>query len=295
MQTQPSLSSGNLTESSTSNSLNILLVSDIHCGFKQLDLLKTWYAQNPQRFDYVFGLGDFDVIFPKPGDEITEKNNDYTSLTKILTCLEHFSDKIIYIPGNHDPIGLFSEENLQLTKNSTLVQKRSMLIGEGIQVVGLGGSLPGFFEKDGKLEINLDMYPYRNEEEMGKDLRELFEKHCNENVQTLLLTHTGPYYSSTVYIYREKEDRNLWLGSKEMDRLLKDKKYNILADLHGHSHPSIGRTNIGKVQIINPGSLIDRCFSILQLEKKKTTGLWVIKKSEFINLEVWEWGCKIEC
>lgn len=219
----------------------------------------------------------------EPGAPVTEKNNNYTDLTKNLTYLEYFSAPIIYIPGNHDPIGLFTEDP-KLTESSTLVQKKAALIAEKLQVVGFGGSLPGFFEKDGNYEINLDSYPYSNEEEMGKELEELLQTHCNDDVQTLLLTHTGPFYSNTTEIYLEKKQCNLVLGSKEMDRLLKNTKFNILADIHGHVHPSIGRTNIGNVQIINPGSVFEKGFGILKLQKLKSTQKWVISKTEFISL-----------
>ena len=99
------------------------------------------------------------------------------------------------------------------------------------------------------------------------------------------MTHTGPFTCSTTLIYREHEDRNLWLGSKSMEKLLKNyNKYNLLADIHGHSHPSVGRANIGKLQIINPGAMVVRNFGILQLHRSPLDERWVIKKTEFIDL-----------
>ena len=153
----------------SNRSLNILLVSDIHNGFEQLSHLKTWYDHHPQKFDYIFGLGDFDSLFPVPGEAISEKNNDCTELTKILKDLEYFKAPIIYIPGNHDPIGLHKEDP-KLTERSILAQNRALLIADKLQVVGFGGSLPGYWEKDGKYEVNLDSYPYSDDEGFGKDL-----------------------------------------------------------------------------------------------------------------------------
>ena len=272
----------------TANSLNILLVSDIHNGWQQLEKLRSWYDKNPQKFDYVFALGDFDGLFPVPGETINEKNNNYENMTKILTNLEYYNAPIIYIPGNHDPIGMFTTGDLKITEKSILVQNKSLLIAENLQVVGSGGSLPSYFEKDFKFDLNFDCFPYSNEEELGKDLNAVLEKHCNPDVQTLLLTHTGPFLSSTTIIYREKEKSNLWTGTKHLDQALKEPKYNILANLHGHAHPCIGRTNIGKVQIINPGSLVALQFGILSLHKKSDTKKWIVRESRFIDLFAYE-------
>jgi len=271
---------------SLKDSLRILLVSDTHSSFQQFDNLKTWYSRNPEKFDYIFATGDFDSLKIKPGDPITETNNDYSEITRNLTSLEHFSTPVIYIPGNHDPIFLFTEYP-KLTPHSISIQKKSLLIAENLQVVGMGGSLPGYWEKDEKLSINISGYPYRNETEYNEDLQKIISQEITnkeENVQTLLLTHTGPYTSSTALIYKDKEDGNLWLGSKELEKVLKNPKLNILADIHGHSHPGVGRANYTPLQIINPGSLFDGCFAIMHLKKNQIQKKWKICKTEFIDL-----------
>ena len=284
MEQQPSETySASSNPNSESKSLNILLVSDIHNSFGKLEKLKTWYDQNPQKFDYVFGLGDFDSIRPEPGDPVDQQNNDYSEITKMLTSLDYFSAPVIYIPGNHDPIRLHTESP-KLTPNSILVQNSSTIIGENLQVIGLGGSLPGFWEKDMEFELNRDSYPYNGEDDMGKDLNKLVAKYCNPKIQTILLTHTGPFYSSTTIIYRPDKKRNLWLGCKELDKILKRTELSILMNIHGHSHPSVGRANFDKVQIINPGSLVDMNIGTLLLEKRSASQKWAVKKTEFINL-----------
>jgi Icc-related predicted phosphoesterase len=261
-------------------------VSDIHSSFDHLANLKTWYTQNPEKFDYIFATGDFDSMKISPGDAVTETNTNYTELTRNLSGLEHFSTPILYIPGNHDPIGLFSQHP-RLTPNSYSIQNKSLLIAENLQVVGMGGSLPGYWEQADKYEINLDAYPYRNETEYNTDLQNIIEKEISkkaEQVQTVLLTHTGPYLSSTVLIYRDKEERNLWLGSKELEKVLKNPKWNILVNIHGHAHPGVGRANYAKLQIINPGSLVDGNFAIMHLKKNVLDKKWKISKTEFMDL-----------
>jgi Icc-related predicted phosphoesterase len=74
-------------------------------------------------------------------------------------------------------------------------------------------------------------------------------------------------------------------GSKTLNTLLKNPKYNFLVNIHGHTHAGTGRSNVNKVQVINPGSLKEGNFAILSLEKSEVSQTWIIKSTEFINLD----------
>ena len=87
-----------LAESSKTNqpepsqhSLKILVVSDIHNSFQNIQNLINLHKQSEPKYDYVFALGDFDVIRPEPGETTNDQNNNYTDLKRILTDLEAFS------------------------------------------------------------------------------------------------------------------------------------------------------------------------------------------------------------
>jgi Icc-related predicted phosphoesterase len=125
-------------------SLNILLVSDIHNDTKRLEKLKAWFSEKyKQRCHYVFALGDFDNINnnkPSPNLESTQ----YELISNMLSFLEFASVPILYIPGNHDAAGFYKEKP-NLTQHSKILNKNALKIGEGLQVVGLVGSIPGYY------------------------------------------------------------------------------------------------------------------------------------------------------
>jgi Predicted phosphoesterases, related to the Icc protein len=271
---------------SQQKSLTILLVSDIHDDHKKLEKLKAWFGEKfKERCHYIFALGDFDNIKnnnPSPNAEI----NQYEKVSNILSFLEFASVPIYYIPGNHDAAGFF-KETPTLTQHSKCIHKASVKIADGLQIVGLGGSGPAYLEKSGKNELYWEGYPYTTDNDFSEDLKAVLEKFCNENTQTILFTHWGPYLSSTTVDTVDHPELPVFSGSKVLSQALREKHWNILCNLHGHTHAGVGRTNSGQVQIINPGSLHWGDFGILYLERSNVTNKWVIKKTEFINLNAY--------
>jgi len=204
---------------------------------------------------------------------------------KVLTHLESFiPSKIFYIPGNHDAISLF-EEHYALTDKSENIHKRRVKLTDNLQLIGLGGSLPGYqLNDENKLVRIWESYPYPEEINFENDLSPLIKENCTSDVQTLLITHNGPSCSSTT--------KDLWVnpknavnsGSTYLTSVLEEKKWNIIANLHGHTHAGVGKTNIGTTQVINPGALLFGCFGIVKLVQKENAKGWIISTTQFIDL-----------
>ena len=207
-----------------------------------------------------------------------------------MVFLEFFACEIIYIPGNHDPYSLFDPNNdisnnglPKLTQHSTNIHKEVYNLAKGLNVFGFGGSLPAYFKEDFK-EKTWEGFPYSSDEALAKDLLEGLQRKSKEleGSQTILMTHVGPNVSSTT-IDSSKPDKKAYSGSGIMTDILKENKFHILVQLHGHTHWGLGQSYYNKIPIINPGPLAHGYFAILMLSKSDA-GRWRMKSLENINL-----------
>ena len=181
-------------------SLTLLLVSDIHMETKKLEKLKLYFIEKFQRrVHYVLLPGDFDNL-DNNNPKQSFDNTFYENISNVLSFLEFASVPMIYIPGNHDSPKLFKEK-VHLTQHSILAQKEAYELTEGLQIVGLGGSVPGYTEKDGQLNKVWEGYPYQSDAEFSEDLKKVVEKHCRDDIQTILMTHCGAIYFNNKYGY----------------------------------------------------------------------------------------------
>jgi len=263
--------------------LTLLLVSDIHLDTKKLEKLKLFFIEKfHRRVHYVLAPGDFDNLdnlSTKPSFDTTF----YENISNILSFLEFASVPVIYIPGNHDSPKLFKEK-VHLTQHSILAQKEAYELTEGLQIVGLGGSVPGVTESQGQTKEVWRGYPYSNDSDFNEDLKKVMDKHCcNEDVQTILMTHVGPYASSTT-IDMDNPDIPIYSGSKSLQQAIGSGRYNVLANIHGHTHSGVGKTNLRGIPIINPGSLTNGDFAVVELVRENVRKKWIVKQTEFVNL-----------
>lgn len=84
------------------------------------------------------------------------------------------------------------------------------------------------------------------------------------------MTHDGPFESKTT-TYKGEEGL-LKFGSPGLAKLIRDNDKQILLHLHGHCHAGNTFDYEFGPPVINPGSLSEGSFIILDL--KKTDGLW---------------------
>jgi Icc-related predicted phosphoesterase len=108
--------------------------------------------------------------------------------------------------------------------------------------------------------------------------------HAGKSV--ILMTHNGPSESSTVFYQKDIGTPKILSGSFHLLEYLqrKESQANILVNIHGHTHLGHGRSTIGKVQIVNPGSLMENRFGVLHL-KRDSKGKWYLAKTEHVFLQ----------
>ena len=91
--------------------MNLLLVSDLHLGYDQIEQMVKREIEAKTKIDYVLASGDFNKInHDDPNLAEAEEKKGEEELTRILEMLEVFKAPIFYIPGNHDPKSLFSSK-----------------------------------------------------------------------------------------------------------------------------------------------------------------------------------------
>ena len=132
-------------------------------------------------------------------------------------------------------------------------------------------------------------YPYINdrqnpdffkcEEMLNTDLLKGFEEVPKENNQIILISHSGPFSSTTSTSI--ENNKIIYSGSFSIDKLLMQNNKIFLANCHGHTHRGKGMAKLGLTDIINPGALKSGDFSKIKLKKDKNThGEWRIDKIE---------------
>ena len=83
----------------------------------------------------------------------------------------------------------------------------------------------------------------------------------------------------------EDPEQPIYSGSKALSQTLQSGKHNILLNLHGHTHNGAGRANIAGIQVVNPGSIKQGEFGVLELVRENVRKKWIVKQVEFINLD----------
>lgn len=281
-------------KTSETDSITLLIISDLHLNSKKLEKLKNWFFSSfTQKLDFLLILGDFDNISQKIGEmnkELCAKSE--ANISNILSFLEFVACPILYIPGNHDAFSIFKiddgvnpYENKKLTQNSINVHQTTYEITKDLQIIGLGGSIPAFKKSLGEKPI-YQGFPYKNDTEFETDLTKIKEL-FSEQVQTIFLTHNGPEFSSTAINFVDDPKDPIYFGSNSLFQFI-TQKHNILVNLHGHIHDGVGKTRIGGVEVINPGSLNNGDFCLLDLCRNSVDNKWIVKSTKFMTLDAFK-------
>ncbi len=81
----------------------------------------------------------------------------------MLTTLQNlFQCKILFIPGNHDPL-VFLQNEPDISPDIINIHKKEFVLEVGLSIVGLGGSIPAYSDPEGKILI-WNGFPYKCEE-----------------------------------------------------------------------------------------------------------------------------------
>ena len=129
--------------------LLILLVSDIHESIESINKLAAYCQENSINADYIFCLGDILDITQDSQEDQALYEEKLPILKNILLSLEKICPKLIYLPGNHDPMNLFKVENSpKITENSINLHLKSHMIKDDLLLVGIGGATCSIYSEN---------------------------------------------------------------------------------------------------------------------------------------------------
>ena len=274
------------------NKLSILIVSDTHEEIDNLNKLLEECEKNSYKPDYIFLLGDIVTIPQGEQDNENKYENYYKIINQTLQILEKISPNVIYIPGNHDPKTLFDNDNKIKFGNSSInLHKKKYELNNNLLLIGIGGSITNLISNEKeyyKYEYNINNvewrgYPYidnnenpnfeKCEELFKKDLDIIFNYIKDNNKQIILISHNGPFNSSTSNCF--EKGKCFYAGSLILDKFIYENKNRILTVLHGHTHTGTGVSTLYNINIFNPGPMKNGHYGKIDLVLKDDK--WVLK------------------
>ena len=300
-------SNTNIIENSSSkNSLNFLLLSDIHDNTSSIDLILKKVGS--KKYDYIFYLGDMVKMTPGQQNSSEHAHIYEERMTQYLKRLEQIAP-VLYIPGNNEPYTIYEYNSPKLTQISSNIHNKYIKIKDDLYILGLGGCVPilngGKYDKNvipfSTLNIsnviqngfpyNLPQYGLDNykksDEWFGNDIKKIINEvkkdAGDKQYQTILLSHIGPLYSWTNAQQQLGTGEHwLYLGSMQLENIFINDE-NLILDIHGHIHPSRGIvTMIPGKTVVNPGAIINGFYGELNL--KKENNKWKVNSMNLLEL-----------
>ena len=180
---------------------------------------------------------------------------------------------------------MFENKFTQNYENITQVHNSIVEIRDGLFLAGFGGSVPSFYISPPEMESMQAWkgYPHSSDELYGNDLAQFMENIKEEfsrptssyetpRKQLILMTHNGPAKcESTLFQQTDINSPKIISGSDVLRNIVEREEIqlNCLCHIHGHTHlfrPC--STLVGKLPIVNPGSLMEGNFAVVQLERQ---------------------------
>ena len=300
-------SNTNIIENSSSkNSLNFLLLSDIHDNTSSIDLILKKVGS--KKYDYIFYLGDMVKMTPGQQNSSEHAHIYEERMTQYLKRLEQIAP-VLYIPGNNEPYTIYENNSPKLTQISSNIHNKYIKIKDDLYILGLGGCVPilngGKYDKNvipfstlntsnviqNGFPYNLPQYGLDNykksDEWFGNDIKKIINEvkkdAGDKQYQTILLSHIGPLYSWTNAQQQLGTGEHwLYLGSMQLENIFINDE-NLILDIHGHIHPSRGVvTMIPGKTVVNPGAIINGFYGELNL--KKENNKWKVNSMNLLEL-----------
>ena len=300
-------SNTNIIENSSSkNSLNFLLLSDIHDNTSSIDLILKKVGS--KKYDYIFYLGDMVKMTPGQQNSSEHAHIYEERMTQYLKRLEQIAP-VLYIPGNNEPYTIYENNSPKLTQISSNIHNKYIKIKDDLYILGIGGCVPilngGKYDKNvipfstlntsnviqNGFPYNLPQYGLDNykksDEWFGNDIKKIINEvkkdAGDKQYQTILLSHIGPLYSWTNAQQQLGTGEHwLYLGSMQLENIFINDE-NLILDIHGHIHPSRGVvTMIPGKTVVNPGAIINGFYGELNL--KKENNKWKVNSMNLLEL-----------
>ncbi len=228
--------------------MRFLVLSDIHGDSEYIEMLDQEFAEA----DAVLFVGDF-ARFKEPETGLP-----------VMNTLVRKHDSIFAVTGNCDEPSFVEElVNLDISVEGDLIFR------DGLAFAGSGGAL----------KFTGTTPNERTDEDLASDLeivkKQLAENGPEELNNLILITHQPPFDSGM-----DKITAGISTGSKLFRQFIEE--YQPLLALSGHIHESYATGKIGKTVLMNPGSLAEGRYGIVEIERSGDT--WSVTKAELKTL-----------
>ncbi|HOE08543.1 MAG TPA: metallophosphoesterase family protein [Treponemataceae bacterium] len=221
--------------------MRFLVLSDIHGDLAYVETLNEEFV----KADAVLFAGDFARV----SEEQTGK--------PVLDRLTKKHDVLFSVLGNCDPQSFLDE----LDSYDVSVQG-NLAFMDGLAFIGAGGGT-----KFTGLTPN-----ERSEDDIASDLSLVTDSGETDWNNLVMIIHNPPHNTGL-----DKISAGLHVGSPKIRQIIET--IQPLAVITGHIHESYGIEMIGKTLVINPGSLAEGRYGVLEIEKKD--GLFTAKAELF--------------
>jgi uncharacterized protein len=216
--------------------MKILVVSDIHGKhMKIIEYLKKNHV------DLIILTGDITNFGPC---ELAEE---------ILNQISSFDIPVLAIPGNCDPVDLYSKIDNSKAVN---IHGRGVTI-KNIGICGFGGSNPTPFNTP--LEFD--------EVEIYEEARRVMESITDHDI-TLFVTHAPPADTLTDVL-----PSGIHVGSESIRKVIEEFQPSL--NLCGHIHESMAMDEIGETKVVNPGMLSEGHVCIIDIDDSDEENIMV--------------------
>ncbi|KAJ5076716.1 metallophosphoesterase [Anaeramoeba ignava] len=271
------------------NQFKALVLGDIHENVNELQEIfkKKFSLNNP--FDFIFCTGDFLNLENDKKDKIVTEEQikkGEEQISEMVDILKKYSNKVFYVPGNHDPISIYeNSEKIKHPQEIKNIHGKVEKIAPKLFIAGIGGSVDAY-DKSGLL---WNGFPYKDEQKLKSDLENL-EKLIEENsdgfdTQVIILSHTGPFGVGTTISWRNEKNGPIQGGSLVLHEWLEsvrnNAKFEVLCNLHGHVHHGRGTSLFHNITTVNPGAIYKKQAALLNFSIHETSKKWTINSFEF--------------
>lgn len=232
--------------------MRFLVLSDIHGDTGYIEMLDDEFAAA----DAVLFAGDF------------ARDKEPETGMQILNTLVKKHDDIFAVIGNCDDPSFIEE----LEKLDVSVQG-DMLFRDGLAFAGSGGAL----------RFTGTTANERSDDELVSDLSIVAEQESVEGMpdsdwnNLILILHQPPFDTGT-----DKITAGISTGSKTLRAFIE--KHQPLLVVTGHIHESFATAKLGKTVLINPGSLAEGRYGIVEVEQGDDD-VWSVTHCELKELK----------
>lgn len=210
--------------------MRFLVISDIHGAISVLSKLEDEFS----KADAVIFAGDFAQVF-----------KEETALPTFEALIDKH-DFLLSVLGNCDPPGFY-----QTLEDHNASVEGILTSFDGLSFIGSGGAT----RFTGKTPNEI------SEEEIIQNLSLVMDEEDGYWDDLVMIIHNPPYNTKL-----DKLSSGIHVGSKLIRKVIEDIKPLVVVS--GHIHEAYAIDAIGDTVLINPGSLAEGRYAILEIESK---------------------------